>query len=231
MDSRNGVSGQQFPGSASLTNSSAGQLNASVQSAKKLPDEIAYLLRTTLAEQGVQFLSLQQIDSIIEFFSRERERLTRPGFSQSYGAEYSSSGGNSMPTNSQAVDRQSGSQVRGVTASGGDLKSSVSAVPSGVPSNLLDNPQLKQALNALATLGAIAPVGQQNSLNTASSYDGGSNGNIDRFGPLVGAGGGVTRRGDQGMPSIPTNLSRLPPGGATGGQSRSMFGGPNSARF
>ena len=43
---------------------------------KRLPEEVAYVLRTTLTEGGVQFLSLQQIDTVIEYFSRERERMT-----------------------------------------------------------------------------------------------------------------------------------------------------------
>ena len=43
---------------------------------KRLPEDVAYVLRTTLTEGGVQFLSLQQIDTVIDYFSRERDRMT-----------------------------------------------------------------------------------------------------------------------------------------------------------
>lgn len=42
----------------------------------RLPEDVAYVLRTTLTEGGVQFLSLQQIDTVIDYYSRERERMT-----------------------------------------------------------------------------------------------------------------------------------------------------------
>ena len=40
-----------------------------------------------------------------------------------------------------------------------------SGVGSGVTNNLLDNPQVKQALNSLLSLGALAPTGQQQAQN------------------------------------------------------------------
>lgn len=53
--------------------SSSGGLPKSTSS---LPEEVAYVLRTTLSEGGVQFLSPQQIDSVIEYFTRERNKMT-----------------------------------------------------------------------------------------------------------------------------------------------------------
>ena len=41
-----------------------------------LPEDVAYLLRTILSENGPQFLSLAQIDLLIEYFQRHRNRLT-----------------------------------------------------------------------------------------------------------------------------------------------------------
>lgn len=42
----------------------------------KLPGEISYLLKTVIQEEGPRFLSLSQIDQIIDYFQREREKLT-----------------------------------------------------------------------------------------------------------------------------------------------------------
>ncbi|XP_054159436.1 nuclear receptor coactivator 5-like [Oppia nitens] len=41
-----------------------------------LPEDVAYLLRTILSENGPQFLSLAQIDILIEYFERHKSRLT-----------------------------------------------------------------------------------------------------------------------------------------------------------
>jgi len=117
-----------------------GQKNAST----RLPEEIAYLLRTTLNEGGVQFLSITQIDSVIAYFSRERDRLTGGGTSRSSAATGGVGGGHSL---------SSGGGVGGST--GGQGPSSVNSI--------LENPQVKQALNSLLNIGVIGGGNQPSS--------------------------------------------------------------------
>lgn len=117
---------------------------------KRIPDDISYVLRTTLTEGGVQFLSLQQIDSVIEYFTRERDRLTGPQARP--------------PPPSQQQQAQYHHQMQQQTAGGGqyqNLAGNQSVANQSVAnsvataSNLLDNPQVKAALTSLLNIGAI----------------------------------------------------------------------------
>lgn len=69
------VPSQQVPSHQVPSHQVQSVLSASSQD-KRLPEDVAYVLRTTLTEGGVQFLSLQQIDTVIDYFSRERDRMT-----------------------------------------------------------------------------------------------------------------------------------------------------------
>ncbi|RWS09292.1 hypothetical protein B4U79_01644 [Dinothrombium tinctorium] len=147
-------SGALANGSASATYStSVAAAVSSTSGEKRLPDEIAYLLRTTLSEGGVQFLSLPQIDSIIEYFSRERDRLTSQARQQQLRTQTDQN-----YSQSYVSEQFQQNQSLGVSS----LKQSGSAPDTA--SNLLDNPQVKAALNSLLQIGAIgnAAVGGQN---------------------------------------------------------------------
>jgi len=195
---------------------------------KRLPEEIAYLLRTTLAEQGVQFLSLQQIDSIINFFSHERDKLSSLN---NFGSGPVASGGDR-----QAV--QSGSRADMKPTQPAVLQQQGSNPP--VASNLLDNPQVKQALSALASIGAIGSgsainSGSQASNSSQPSYSSSSYnyGHHEASNGSLGYPSGVQRR-DQVTGSA---TSRLPPSSSNSslGQRQSggpgLFGGPVPGRF
>jgi hypothetical protein len=225
------------------------QSQQQLSSAKKgLPEEIAYLLRTTLNEQGVQFLSLQQIDSIIDYFTRERDRLMRSNNGRQSNTGYqslshqnnsqSSSYGDFSPNQSSVVnDRQPSMSVRGPSGDMSSIKPPV--VPSGaaiaasnaVPNNLLDNPHVKQALSVLGVnLGAlgsnssVAP-GQASLSSNYDQHNSNNSNGIDRFS------GGYSARRDQ-VSSVSGNTSRMPPsvtGNPPLGRGPGLFGGP--ARF
>ncbi|RWS25345.1 hypothetical protein B4U80_08212 [Leptotrombidium deliense] len=140
-------------GTASATYStSVAAAVSSTSSEKRLPDEVAYLLRTTLSEGGVQFLSLPQIDSIIEYFSRERDRLTSQARQQQLRSQTEV-----LPQNFAIDHFQQQSQTTQQTAAASETAS-----------NFLDNPQVKAALNSLLQFGAISNTtvgsGQNNNL-------------------------------------------------------------------
>lgn len=140
-------------------------------STKRLPDDIEYLLRTILSEGGVQFLSLQQIDSVIDFFKLERNRLTSSSSSTSLG----NSVGSNVPT-----------------VSGYQSANNVPLNPSST-STLLENPTVKAALNSLLQIGAISNTTNDNRGTTStlsySSYSTSSAGNsFSNSGPGVAGG-------------------------------------------
>jgi len=130
---------------SSLAPFASANSGSSSLSEKRLPEEIAYLLKTTLSENGVQFLSLSQIDSIINYFIKERDRLT----SQAPRRPMSTSQNDHQPR----LDYPS-SESKNYPPSNPPLNSTLT-------NNLLDNPQLKAALNSLLQIGAIG--------NTSSS--------------------------------------------------------------
>lgn len=256
MDSRNGVSvavsGQPSvtqnalppvaPNAASMSSLQQPQVatSSNLSGKKGLPEEVAYLLRTTLAEQGVQFLSLQQIDSIIDFFTRERDRLTMrqsviPPSSYGQQSSYGDFASGGPASNSVIPERQSVLQRSADLSSMKSVSSSGSVASPSVPNNLLDNPHVKQALSALGVnLGALGSVGSNNGSNH-SSYDhqqhNNSNGS-DRFGSLASytsAAGNAARR-DQ-VSGVSGNASRMPPVGPPLGRGPGLFGGTMSGRF
>lgn len=150
-----------------------GQKNCST----RLPEEIAYLLRTTLNEGGVQFLSITQIDSVIAYFSRERERLTGGATSRSSAVTAGVGGGHSLSSGGV-----------GGTA-GGQAPSSVNSI--------LENPQVKQALNSLLNIGVIGGGNQPSNQSgygdptthangTAGGYGASSSSVVTRRHPLTG---------------------------------------------
>lgn len=140
----------------------------------------------------MQFLSLAQIDTIIEFFTRERDRLTanqRPNISlNSYGM-------GQTQQQQQALASAAGGATAG--SAGGYLSSGPSALAQSLGSDsliggggvagknindLVNNPQVKQALNSLLNLGAIGSNQQQSSSSGPSGHPygdlgGGSSGN------------------------------------------------------
>lgn len=115
---------------------------------KRLPEDIEYVLRTTLSEGSCQFLSLQQIGSVIEYFTRERDRLA----SQSRQAPVQAA----LPfqQQTQSYDQYASQQQQGGPAN---------------PSNLLDNPQVKAALTSLLQIGAIGNTNNVSSLGGLAS--------------------------------------------------------------
>ena len=64
------------PNSSGNGNGTSELSSSSSKERDKLPGEISYLLKTVIQEEGPRFLSLSQIDQIIDYFQREREKLT-----------------------------------------------------------------------------------------------------------------------------------------------------------
>jgi hypothetical protein len=95
----------------------------------KLPEEVRYALRSTIEDNSAQFLSLSQFDLVINFYQREREKLTtyQKGNGSEYGAATTTASGQSI-----AQSHNDSSKA-----------------------NLLENPQVKAALNSLFQMGAI----------------------------------------------------------------------------
>lgn len=102
--------------------SGAGSSGAGISG--KLPDEVRYALRSTLEDNSAQFLSLSQFDLVINFYQREREKLTA----------YQKGSGSGLGPGSSSVSSVHGEQSK---------------------ENLLENPQVKAALNSLFQMGAI----------------------------------------------------------------------------
>ena len=136
---------------------SIGNNNNNVE--KHLPEDISYVLRTTLTEGGCQFLSLSQIDSVIDYFTKERDRLT----SQARAAV-------ALPPPSlpfqhhqqqQPLSSYDSYQTLPQTASSHmqQAQSVVHQQPPTSAANLLDNPQIKAALSSLLQIGAIGGTG------------------------------------------------------------------------
>lgn len=120
---------------------------------KRLPDEISYLLQTTISEGGVQFLSLQQIDTVIDYFTRERDRLTsRPNLVGLDGSSLNQPGQGPGGANSGQVSQSS--QANSVVG-GGNNETSAAA-------SLFENPQVKEALKSLLSIGALGSQHQSN---------------------------------------------------------------------
>lgn len=87
------------------------------QQDKRLPEDVSYVLRTTLTEGGVQFLSLQHIDTVIDYFSRERERMTSTS-SMTHGSRVQHQPLPLPPTPTQSVASSGyGSNYSGSTSS------------------------------------------------------------------------------------------------------------------
>jgi hypothetical protein len=98
----------------------------------KLPEEVSYLLKTVIQEDGPQFLSLPQIDTIIDYFTRERTRLAAraPTFQPSA----------SGPSQQQQQSLQQNSQQSDFDKQ---------------RATLLDNPHVQAALSSLLNIGAL----------------------------------------------------------------------------
>ena len=159
--SSNGSNPTNKPTNIPPSNPSSG---ASQASGKRLPDDIAYLLRTTLSEGGIQFLSLPQIDSIIDYFKRERDRLTSSVPTRrvnpiTTGSEFQSSTGVSGYSSTSSA-------ATGSITGGGS--SALNNVPTD-PNTLLENPQVKAALNSLLQIGAITSASGSSSGATSAS--------------------------------------------------------------
>lgn len=154
---RNGSNVQMNSVSAGATSGSGPFVNSNVlpnRMEKRLTDEIAYLLQTTISEGGVQFLSLQQIDTVIEYFTRERDRLTsRPslvGIDGSSGQAIQQSGPNVI-SQSQSSQSQSSNSIVGNNDSSA--------------ASLFENPQVKEAIKSLLSIGALGSQQQQQQSN------------------------------------------------------------------
>ncbi|KAI1290294.1 Heterogeneous nuclear ribonucleoprotein C-like 1 [Halotydeus destructor] len=157
-DYRINLNDGNYPRSGINSSFGAGSAPPSVE--KRLPDDISYVLRTTLSEGGCQFLSLQQIDSVIEYFTKERERLTsaaRPVQS----TPFQQSSYDSYQSVNAVKQNQPGNSVTGNAQSNA--------------SNLLDNPQVKAALSSLFQLGAMSSSGSANGAGIPQSREDGSN--------------------------------------------------------
>lgn len=210
---------------------------------KRLPEEVSSLLRITIQENGVQFLSIPQIDSIIEYFTRERDRLTcppapglgispyGPGSQQQQLSQASAAGGAGSYMSSgagpgarlgqQMGQQQQSHQQQQSLAGGGGGKNT---------SNLLDNPQVKQALNSLLNLGAIGNQSQVPGSggphfpdmlgNSANSNSGPSDRQSFGYGGGPGAGGAgganAVRRHPLTGVEVGSGVSRAPAGGERG---------------
>ncbi|XP_074599707.1 nuclear receptor coactivator protein neosin [Brevipalpus obovatus] len=144
------------PNQMSIPSASANNLSTAAVNEKRLPDDIAYLLRTILSEGGVQFLSLQQIDSVIGFLKCERDRLTST--SQQMGGSGTSVGSQS---------------IAGYQSTGNNSMGSSSSV-----SALLENPQLKAALSSLMQLGAISNTPDNSGASAAGNMYSSHPGNL-----------------------------------------------------
>ena len=180
-DERNGSFSTAQTGFPSLTSQSAAaqqlqqqqqqhplQPSSAPQHDKRLPDDISALLRITIQEGGAQFLSLTQIDTIIEFFTRERDRLTatqRPNISlNSYGISQTQQQALASAAGASAAGSAGGYLSAGPSALGQALGSDSLIGGSGGGKNindLVNNPQVKQALNSLLNMGAIGSTQQQ----------------------------------------------------------------------
>lgn len=217
-----------------LTSSSASQ-------DKRLPDDVSALLRITIQEGGVQFLSLAQIDTIIEFFTRERDRLTatpqRANISlNSYGHSSQTQQQQQPPPHSLNAGASAGASGSGYLNAGpppalGQSLGSDSMISGGAKNinDLVNMPQVKQALNSLLTLGAIGS-NQQGQSSQSAAHPYGDMGNSANSGSVNNdrqqqqfshyAAGNAIRR----HPLAGSDVSRPPAGGQRGYGS-----GPGSA--
>lgn len=152
---------------------------------KKLPSNIAYILKTTLEDNSAEFLSITQIDSVIEFYSKEKAKLlsrSNTNLKQNelnsitsskslyHNSDNLSSNMNlgNLSTNNLAnnlgntnnLNNQSRELLRNLDI---DSRQQLSSATSTVDSSqLLDNPQVKAALNSLIQMGAINTNEQNN---------------------------------------------------------------------
>ena len=224
---------QQLP--PHLTSSSS-----ALSQEKRLPDDITALLRITIQEGGVQFLSLAQIDTIIEFFTRERDRLTATssrsnvslnsyGISQQSAPHSLNAGASAAAAGASGSGYLSGGPPPALGQSGLGPESMMSGGAKNI-NDLVNNPQVKQALNSLLTLGAIGSnQNQGQSSQSGGGHPYGDMGNSAASGGLNNdrqqqfshyAAGNAIRR----HPLAGSDVSRPPAGGQRGYGS-----GPGSA--
>ena len=117
---------------------------------RKLPDEVAYLLRSILSENGTQFMGLTQLDLLIDYFQTSRKKMTAP-------APTPPAPHNSYNTNSN-VSYAGGSRPTS------ELEQQKTA--------LLDNPHVKAAISSLMQIGALTSNNNSNASNTSQTNNG-----------------------------------------------------------
>ena len=114
----------------------------------KMPEEVSYLLRTILSENGTQFLTPTQLDLLIDFFTKERARHASKSIAQRSNP-YSTGG------SAQTTTKQEDPEFEKQRA------------------NLLGNPHVQAALSSLLQIGAISSANGSNSgSNTANNGTG-----------------------------------------------------------
>lgn len=131
-----------------------------VSADKKLPDEVAYLLRSILAEGGTKFMSLTQVDLLIDYFQKERTKHTVQPPSATPPAPM-----NSYSTSNSYANANS---VAPVSAPGAQPEFEKQRTA------LLDNPHVKAAISSLMQIGALS--GSNNSSNASAATSQTNNG-------------------------------------------------------
>lgn len=156
------------------------QLSSGKFGDKKLPNNIAYVLKTTLEDNSAEFLSITQIDSVIEFYSMEKSKLLSRGGSMKQ-SDFSSAGSmlsskypdglgglasnmassmvnsklNSNPNNNLGGNQRDLMRDLDIDARHQQQLNSTASSSVVDSSQLLDNPQVKAALNSLIQMGAL----------------------------------------------------------------------------
>lgn len=116
------------------------------QTVNKLPNNIAYILKMTLDDNTAQFLSISQIDSVIDFYSSEKDKLLSKSLKPEFNSTLvSSTYNNNLNNNLESDPRLSQQHQQQQTQ-----------LNTAINSSLLDDPQIKAALNQL--MGLRAPL-------------------------------------------------------------------------
>lgn len=139
----------------------------------KLPSNIAYVLKTTLDDNSAEFLSISQIDSVVDFYTNEKERLLSRSLKQQSTDYNQLASSSNHPSNSNQLSSRD-FDVRQQQLNQQANSKATNAVDS---SQLLDNPQIKAALNSLMNLGALNQPNENHQMTNSSNNDGLANTN------------------------------------------------------
>lgn len=138
--------------SAITTNTNNSNTQLDQQNANKLPNNIVHILRMTLDDNTGQFLSISQIDAVIDFYTNEKAKLLSKSLKPEFNSAVMVSSSYDNLNNNQIRNNILNSEINSSNRLTNSQTSPQAQLSSTISSSLLDDPQLKAALNSLMGL-------------------------------------------------------------------------------